>query len=153
MRVVGDLPRVTLRVEEHGRVAAPERLRRLAADRGARPAGLVDDRVDLPRRAHVVRERDAAPAAPVLDRAVLRQERAIPERDDDAVRLEEDDVVVGPGASLPPERLVERARVLQVAHPEGDQAEPLLHRQNDLTRRGVVPSAPPLTVLEWRTRL
>ena len=82
MRVVGDLPRMAVGVDEDAGVAAPERLGAVAWDRGARRLGLGDDRIDLGGRADVVRQRDAAPAARVLDAAVLRQLIAAPERDD-----------------------------------------------------------------------
>ena len=54
VRVVRDLPRVAVWVDEDARVAAPERLGAVARDRGARCLRLGDDCVDLGRRADVV---------------------------------------------------------------------------------------------------
>src|SRR6185503_2269142 len=79
-------------------------------------------------RAAVVGERDATPAAGVLDPAVLGELVSAPERDDHAARLEEDDVVRGRGARLPAERLVEGAGAGEVGNAEGDETEPLLHQ-------------------------
>jgi hypothetical protein len=81
VRVVGDLPRVAVRVDEHGAVAAPERLRRLAPDPRARGPRLLGDLVDLARRAEVERKRDPAPAPGVLDAAVVGELRPVPERE------------------------------------------------------------------------
>ena len=69
--VEGDFPRMAVRVEEDPRIAAVERLRRFAPDPCARRPGLLDDAVDLVPRAHVVRQRDAAPAAAVGHAAIL----------------------------------------------------------------------------------
>ena len=66
-----------------------------------------------------MRERDAAPAAGVLDAAVLREPRAVPEREHHVAGLEEDDVVVGRGARLPAERLVEAPCARKVARRRG----------------------------------
>ena len=74
-----------------------------------------------------MRQRDAAPAARVLDAAVLRELIAAPERHDHPSRLEEDDVVVRLGAGRPAERLVEGARPGEIADAERDEAEALLH--------------------------
>src|SRR4029079_17786585 len=63
--VVRDLPRVTVRIDEDPRVASPEGLGGVAADRRARLARLLDELVDLLDRARVVGEGDAAPAAPI----------------------------------------------------------------------------------------
>src|SRR5436190_6590851 len=109
MRVVGDLPRVTVGVDEDPGIAAPERLGRLTADRAAGLAGLLDHLVDLVGRASVVGEGDAAPAAAVGHHAVLRELRSIPERDDHAAGLEENDVISLFGAGRPSQRLVEGA--------------------------------------------
>jgi hypothetical protein len=48
-RVVGDLPGMTLRIDEDGRVATPERLPGLATDRRTGAPSLLDHRVDLGR--------------------------------------------------------------------------------------------------------
>src|SRR6266496_4809162 len=79
VRVVRDLPGVAVRVVEDPGVAAVERLGGLAADR--RPGGsrLLDDRVDLLPRPHVVGGRDAAPAAAVLHGRVGRELGTDPE--------------------------------------------------------------------------
>src|SRR5262249_18357324 len=81
-------------------------------------------------RARVVRGRDPAPPAAVLDGRVLGELLAAPERHDHAARLEEDDVVLRRGAALPAERLVERPCPREIAHPERDEAEPLLHARS-----------------------
>ena len=64
VRVVRHLPRVAVRVDEHARVAAPERLgsgsRRCARRRPAPPRS---PRPTSCRRAHVVGERDSSPSA------------------------------------------------------------------------------------------
>ena len=73
-----------------------------------------------------MRERDAAPAAGVLDAGVLRQLLPAPERDDHAAGLEEDDVVGGL-LPAPAERLVESLRTREVGDAERDEAEALLH--------------------------
>jgi hypothetical protein len=110
---------VSVGVDEDGRVAAPERLGRLAADGRACRARFLDDGVDLLRRARVVGGRDAAPAAVVLDSRIFRELVAVPQCDDRAGPLEERDVlrfviVVG----LPAEGAVERDRSLQVGDAE-----------------------------------
>ena len=97
-------------------------------DRRAGRLRLGEHRVDLLRRARVVRERDPAPAAVVLDAGVLRELLAAPERDDHPAGLEEDDVVVRRGVRRPAERLVERAGPGEVANAERDQADSLLHQ-------------------------
>src|SRR5829696_9377188 len=66
VRVVRNLPWMAVGIDEDSRVAAPEGLRPCARDVRAGRAGLLDDGVDLLRRAAVVGERDAAPAAGVL---------------------------------------------------------------------------------------
>jgi hypothetical protein len=121
---------VAVGIEEDARVAAPERLRPPARDRRARRIGLGDDRVHLLRGADVVRERDPAPAAGVLDAAVLGETGPVPERDDHAAGLEEDDVVVRLGSGRPAERFVERARALEIGHAQRDQADALLHARH-----------------------
>ena len=75
----------------------------------------------------VVGERDAAPAAAVVDAAVARELLARPERDDHAAGLEEDDVVLGRGTRAPAERLVERPRAREIGDAERDEADALLH--------------------------
>src|SRR5581483_2034503 len=128
VRVVRDLPGVAVGVDEDARVPAPEGLCAVARDR--RPSGLRlgDHGVDLGRGADVVGERDPAPAAVVLDSAVLRELGTIPQRDDEATGLEEDHAIVGSRVRLPAERLVERAGAGEVADAEGDQADALLHQ-------------------------
>src|SRR6188768_2285240 len=95
VRVVCDLPWVAVGVDEDAAVAAPEGLRRLAADPRAGGAGFFDHGVDLGGGAEVERQSDAAPAAAVLDAAVLGEAGPVPERDDHLAGLEEDDVVAG----------------------------------------------------------
>src|SRR5207244_10132800 len=66
------------------------------------------------------RERDAAPARAVVgDTGVCRQLLPRPEDEHDAVRLEEGGLL-DLEHRLPPERRVERVRLLVVAHPECD---------------------------------
>src|SRR5947208_16220617 len=100
---------MAVEVEEHPGIAAVERLAAGAGDRSAGGFCLRQHRVDLFCRARVVRERDPAPAAAVLDSRVLRHLLTAPERDDHAAGLEEDDVVVRPRRP-PAERLVELTR-------------------------------------------
>src|SRR5436190_11117362 len=130
-RVVGYLPRVTLRVDEHCRVAAPEGLARFACDPRAGGARLLDHAVHLGGRAGVVGGGDPAPASTVGDAAVLGELFPVPERHDHASGLEEDDVVVGAGPGRPAERLVEPPRPREIAHAERDQADALLHYCGD----------------------
>src|SRR5205807_9733358 len=122
-----DVRRVAARVDAEGDVAAPERRRQLAPDIRARGARLLGVRVDLLRGAEVEGERHPAPAGGVLDAAVLRELRTIPEREHHLAGLEEDDVVLGARASLPAERFVEAAGTGKVAHAEGDDADSLPH--------------------------
>src|SRR4051794_37385320 len=126
MRVVGHLPRVPVGVEEEPRVAAPERRCALAADPPPGGARLLDHGVDLGRRADVVGERHAAPAAAVLDHAVLGKSGAVPERDHQSAGLEEHDVVGRRGAAGPAEALVERPRAGEVADAERYEADALV---------------------------
>src|SRR4051794_18863077 len=112
---------MALGIDEDPGVAPVERVSRLAADLGAGPPSLLDHRIDLAGRADVVGERHAAPAARVLDAAVLGELVSAPQREDETAGLEEDDVVAGLRARLPAERLVEGARPLEVADAEGDQ--------------------------------
>src|SRR2546429_2276654 len=127
MRIVSDLPGMTVRVDEDARVAAPERLRPAPRDRRAGGLCFGQNRVDLSRRTGVVRKRDPAPAAGVLDDRVLRELVAPPERHDHAAGLEEDDVVRRGRARLPAKRLVETASALEVADAECDEAQTLVH--------------------------
>ena len=113
-------------VDEDARVAAPEGRRAGSGDRRTRALRLRDDGVHLLLRARVVGERDAAPAARVLDAAVLGELIATSERDDHPARLEEDDVIGGRGAGRPTERLVEGAGALKVRDAERNAREPLL---------------------------
>ena len=86
-----------------------------------------DDRVDLGRRADVVRCRDAAPTAAVVDAAVVGE----------AARSQSATIIPpawknttsssSSGACRPAERLVERPRARKVADAERDEAETLLH--------------------------
>ena len=70
------------------------------------------------------------PQPPVsLDRGVLGELVAIPERDDHPARLEEGDAVLGVGRALsaPAQALVELACSLLVLDAERDEAEALVH--------------------------
>ena len=71
MRVVRHLPRVPVGIDEHPGVPAPERLRRLLADPGARSPRLLDDGVHFSAPTRVVGERHTAIPAAVLDRKSL----------------------------------------------------------------------------------
>src|SRR5581483_1814029 len=130
VRVVRDLPRVPVGVEEDAGVPAPERRAGGAGDRRAGRLRLAEHGVDLLLRARVVREGDATPAAGVPDGAVLGERGAAPEGEDGAARLEEDDVRAGLAAATPAERLVEAARPLEIADAERDEADPLLHSRD-----------------------
>src|SRR4029079_11757121 len=146
-------PRVAVRIGEHAGVAAPERRAGRARDRRAGALGVGQHRVDLLGRADVVRERHSAPAAAVLDAAVLGELCAPPEREDGAAGPEEDDVVVRCGAALPAERLVEAPRPPEVRDSERDEAETLLHmRWRGLEPpRGINPTRPStLRVYQFR---
>ena len=139
---MGDLPRVPVRVDEHAGVAAPERRASGPGDRRAGAPGLREHGVDLLRRADVVGERDAAPAAAVLDAAVLGELAPAPQREHTAADLEERDVVpVVRGA--PAERLVEGPRARHVRDAERDEAQALLHRGMMTRARGAGRAAGP----------
>lgn len=64
-RVVGDLPRVAVRVDEDARVATPDGGRSGTTDGGARCLRVGEDQVDFRWRGDVVGERDA-PDAPAV---------------------------------------------------------------------------------------
>src|SRR5262245_50477915 len=127
MGVVGHLPGVALGVDEDAAVAAPEGLAGLAADPRAGGASVLDRRGDLGRRAEAERQRHAAPAATVLDAAVLSETGPVPEGEDHFAGLEEGDVVLGSGAGGPADPLVESTRPVEVRDPEGDQGDSLFH--------------------------
>src|SRR5205814_5443499 len=132
-RVVGHLPRMAVEVEEHSRVAAVERLRRLACDLRPVRAGLLDHLVHLLARAEVVREGDATPAGAVVrDPAVLRELVASPQHEDAAIGLEEArllDVHRG----RPAQCLVESLRSPVIRYAERHQADPLPHGEAEPT--------------------
>src|SRR5436853_5988078 len=127
MRVVGDLPRVAVGIDEDAAVPAPEGLGRLASDRRPGGTGLLDHLVDLGWGSKVERERRPAPAAGVLDAAVLRQPCSVPERDHHVAGLKEDDVVLWGGVRLPAQGFIEGAGALEIGDAEGDEADALLH--------------------------
>src|SRR5207253_9465687 len=127
MRVVGDLPRMTVRVDEDAGIAAPEGLAAFAGDPRAGGPSFPEHRVDLLGRARVVRRRDAAPAAAVLDAAVGRELVPAPEGEHAAAGLEEHDAHFRVGVAVPAERLVEGAGATEIGDAERDQADPLLH--------------------------
>src|SRR5215211_7656134 len=118
---------MAVRVDEDSRIAAPEGLAARPDDPRAGLLRLGDDRVHLLRQAHVVRQRDAAPAALVFDSAVLGELISSPQGDDHAAGLEEDDVVRGRRARTPAEGLVEGPGASEIRHPEGNEAQPLFH--------------------------
>src|SRR6185436_7337998 len=108
-------------------IAAVERLGRLAADRPAVRARLLDHRVDFLARADVVRERDPAPGRAVVgDTGVGGQLLARPEHEHDAVRAEERRLL-DLERRRPAERLVERPGALVVGDAERDERHALLH--------------------------
>src|ERR1041385_3373285 len=123
VRVVRHLPGVSVRVYEHGRVAAPEGLPRLASDRPAGGARLLDHLVHLGGRAHVVGQRHPAPAAPPLNAAVISQARPVPQRETAARQLEKPPVVAPGPAAAPADPFIERACSRQVARSERDDAQ------------------------------
>ena len=125
---MGDLPRMAIQVDEHAGVAAPEGLGARSRDRRAGPFGLLEDGIHLRGRADVVGERDAAPSARIVDRAVLRERVAAPQCHDHAAGREERDPVGRVGGASPAEGLVEGAGAPEVGDAEGDQAQPLFHR-------------------------
>src|SRR6266545_845910 len=135
-RVVRDLPSMPVEVAEDAGVPAVERLGGLSGDGSAGLAGVLDHAVDLFGRRDVVRERDAAPARAVVgDTGVCRQLLPRPEDEHDAVRLEEGGLL-DLEHGLPPERRVERVRLLVVAHPECDQGHALPHSASSLRSDG-----------------
>src|SRR5262249_10206883 len=127
MRVVRDLPRMAVRVEEHAAVAAVEGLAGLAGDRRAGRAGALHERVHLGWGAEGPGERDAAEAGAERDLAVVRQRLAAPEPEDHPAGGEEHDVGRGVVGRAPTERLVERTGPREVRDAEGDEADALLH--------------------------
>ena len=92
------------------------------------PAAFTQYGVNLARRSHVVGEGHAAPSATVDDAAVDSELASIPQRNDGARTLEEDDIVAGLGSCLPAEPLVEGARTLEVRDSQSDHAKALIHR-------------------------
>ena len=124
-RVVRDLPGVPIGVDEDRVVATPVGGTGLARDPRAGVPRLLEHRIDLPRRAHVQRKRDAAPAARILDPGVRRELGAAPQPQGHATRLEEHRVLeVERGR--PPQPLVERLRSRHIGDPEGDEADALI---------------------------
>src|ERR1700730_16960648 len=122
VRVVGYLPGIAVGIDEHARVATPERLPGLAGDRSAGGPRLGDDRVDLVGRTRVVRESHTAIPAPPHHTAVLGEPVAVPEGEHHPARLEEDDFELYRRGAPPAERFIEGACTLEVGDPEGDEA-------------------------------
>src|SRR5262249_19574128 len=81
VRIVGDLPRMALRAGERAGVPPPDRRRAGPENRAAGGRDLGEDTVDLLRRPRVVRGRDPAPAAGILDAGVLGELLPAPEPD------------------------------------------------------------------------
>src|ERR1022692_1591462 len=108
-------------------VSAPEGPGRLAADDGTGGAGLVNNVVDRIGGADILRQCHAAPAARVADRAVLGQQRPVPQGKDHAACLEEHDIVVFIIALPPAQGLVELPRPAQIGDAERDDTDPLVH--------------------------
>src|SRR5690349_20164459 len=92
--IVSDLPRMTVGIDEHPRVSAPERLGSRACDSRARGRRFCEHLVHRIGRVDVIRQRYPAPAATVAYPAVLGELVARPEGDDEAASLEEHDVVL-----------------------------------------------------------
>ena len=116
VRVVGDLPRVTVRVDEDRGVAAPEGLGRLgwpivapAARASSVTASTSSREPTLWARRHAARRR-RHPRHSCPRRVSLGPRAPAP-----FARLEEDDVVIGRGTGLPAEGLVEAARTAEIA--------------------------------------
>jgi len=120
MRVVRDLPRMSVGVDEHARVASPECLRGSACNRGTGVLGGADHTVDLVARGDVVRERDTSPAAAVGDGAVVRELLASPQREHHVARGEEHHSGLLGSPTSPTELFVERTRVRKIADAESD---------------------------------
>src|ERR1022692_490459 len=125
--VVRHFPWMAVRVDEYPRVSAPEGPGRLAADDGTGGAGLVNNVVDRIGGAGILRQCHAAPAARVADRAVLGQQRPVPQGKDHAACLEEHDIVVFIIALPPAQGLVELPRPAQIGDAERDDTDPLVH--------------------------
>jgi hypothetical protein len=140
-RVIGDFPWVSIGIDEDGGVPAPKGLACFAGDRGSGRSCLLDHRVDLAGRGDVVSERHTTPPATVRHAAVLGELRTIPERDNEAVRLEEDDIGRGLCSRPPPKRLIERSRPRDVAYTQGDEGQPLIDTRMIPDGRALVRSA------------
>lgn len=119
-RIVGDLPRMAIGIDEDPGVPAPEGGATLTAD--PRPGGcrLLQDPVHLGRRPDVVRQGHAAPTTAIVDGAVLGERLTAPEGEDHAARLEEHHLTVGRLAP-PAQGLVEGAGPAGVGHAQGDE--------------------------------
>src|SRR5437879_11597588 len=76
--VVGNLPRVTVRVDEHAGIAAPRGGRAGAADGGAGRLRVGENRVDLGGGGDVVGQRAATPACTITTPALVRKVVAAP---------------------------------------------------------------------------
>src|SRR5260370_35851962 len=113
-------------IDEHSRVSAPKGLRAPPTDGRAGGLGFREDGVDLVGRRDVVRERDAAPAPGVVDRAVLGELVAAPEREDHAARLKEHDIAIRRFAG-PSERLVEATGATDVRDTQCHHRHARLH--------------------------
>jgi len=126
-RVVRDLPRVTVGIDENAGVAAVERRLRPARDRRTETLSRRDELVDFVVRADVVRERDAveATSAALLKTTVGRELLATPQDDRDTARLEEDRLLHF--LAFPAETFIEDARAFEVVDAERDEAYALVH--------------------------
>ena len=93
----GDLPRVTVRVDEDRGVAAPKGLGRLAADRRSGGARFLGDGIDLRTLEPTLWARAGPPQPPASSTTAVRGEPGRGPRapGHHVARLEEDDVVIG----------------------------------------------------------
>src|SRR5207253_1929889 len=96
-------------------------------DGAASPLGLGQDGVDLLRRADVVGELDPRCSVPA---------ECCPEAEDHPSGLEEADLVIRLTSAGPTERLVEGARLGEVAHAKRYKTDPLLHARSISRRAG-----------------
>src|SRR5581483_3229209 len=107
-------------------VAAPDGVRARPDDRAAGALRVGEDRVDVLRAAHVVRQLDAG-------RPMAAE--GGPQAENHAARLKEADLVIGLLRTAPPHRLIEGSRAREVGHSEGDQADARFHTANDREAR------------------
>src|ERR1700693_4498805 len=118
VRVVRDLPNVSVGIGEGARVPAPLGPSGGAGDRRSRTDRRGEHGVDFLGRADVVRQLDA--------RSALAAERR-PQSEHHPAGLEEDHLFVGLLGAGPSERLVEGASAGEILYAKGYEADPLFH--------------------------